>query len=378
MTILQTSAFWAAALVVLGGLGSARADAPTLKDIGVVQRPVTVIAPPAPTDFSVTAWVDQDDLTYAPGENLTVFARASADAYLTILDIGTSGAVHIIFPNAYQQDNFVKAGQTVAIPGRNARFDFKVGGPEGTEVLKVIATSKPGPVLRETPMAEVGPFARVVGDGETIAKDIRVTLRETQENLFAEYHKIIRIAAPQPVRVGMNVTPPPAPSALPVGGEISAAPAVVAAAPVALPDGFDLEISAPRAVYRPGEPIALDVYAERACNLTLINLGSSGASRILFPNGYAPTARIQGGVVTRIEGPSPAESYIVTGPAGIDTVVGVCLEDGLTPLTVAPDFSREPYPSVGDKATVSKDIAVTLARADVAIGYDAFALMVRP
>lgn len=66
--------------------------------------------------------------------------KVEKDAYVTVLDVGTSGKVHVIFPNRFQKDNRVAAGQVIKIPDPRADFAFEVQGPAGTELIKVIAT----------------------------------------------------------------------------------------------------------------------------------------------------------------------------------------------------------------------------------------------
>jgi hypothetical protein len=69
-----------------------------------------------------------------------VFFRATRDCYLTLLNIGTSGKLTVLFPNTEQRDNFIVAGRIYQIPSPEAEFGFQLQGPPGLEKLKAIAT----------------------------------------------------------------------------------------------------------------------------------------------------------------------------------------------------------------------------------------------
>ncbi len=166
----------------------------TARDLSVEQRPIAQLPASPQTNLSVTAWVDQRDETYRVGENLYLNVRASQDAYITVLDVGTSGKVHIIFPNDYQQDNRVRAGQTVRIPGKQASFDLRVGGPAGHELIKVIATTGPKPLFNPYDLIEAAPFREYNKDAMGASKDLSVVLREQHSQGWAQYDKVIRVS----------------------------------------------------------------------------------------------------------------------------------------------------------------------------------------
>lgn len=163
------------------------------KDLAVVQRPMANLKPPRPSSLNLSAWVDHEDNTYAIGENVVLSVTSKRDAYLTIVDVGTSGRTIIIFPNQYQTDNFIRAGETIQIPSRSADFDFQVSGPVGTELIKVIGTLDREPLFDANETEPVGPFKAVKGRAPGIAKDLNVVLRQPRHREWASYNKIIRI-----------------------------------------------------------------------------------------------------------------------------------------------------------------------------------------
>lgn len=77
---------------------------------------------------------------YHIGDKIVICFRASNDCYLTLLNIGTSGKLTILFPNALHQNNFIRANQTYRIPDADYGFEYQLQGPAGIETLKAIAT----------------------------------------------------------------------------------------------------------------------------------------------------------------------------------------------------------------------------------------------
>ena len=81
---------------------------------------------------------NQDE--YQIGEMITFFINVEEDCFLTILDINPGGEITVLFPNKYQKNNFVRAGETIQIPPKDKKFDLKVNPPHGEERLKAVAT----------------------------------------------------------------------------------------------------------------------------------------------------------------------------------------------------------------------------------------------
>ena len=83
--------------------------------------------------------------------SLQLEVSASADSYLTIVDVDSEGGVNLLFPNNYQQntfvtDGFVRAGQTVLIPdslkpGNRAGFYWDYSPPKGTDTVRVFTST---------------------------------------------------------------------------------------------------------------------------------------------------------------------------------------------------------------------------------------------
>jgi hypothetical protein len=94
-----------------------------------------------------------------PGEprtaenSLQLEVRASADCYLTIVDIDSEGGINVLFPNATQGEDFypegrIRGGETVLIPdslasGNRARFFLDYGPPSGLDTIRAFASVSP-------------------------------------------------------------------------------------------------------------------------------------------------------------------------------------------------------------------------------------------
>ena len=131
--------------------------------------------------LQVEATVDRGERgVYKAGEVVQLSVEVSEDAYLWIYDTGTSGKVHRIFPNRFDEDNFVRAGAPVSIPGADAEYELEVSHPRGRELLTVIATKSDSPLVDHLidPAPTSGtPFA-ALGMAASVAKDISVSLRD--------------------------------------------------------------------------------------------------------------------------------------------------------------------------------------------------------
>ena len=111
------------------------------------------IANPAPA-FEVELWtaaksaaatrdvgtVSKKNAKYRVGEKIAVSIRASRRCYLTLLNIGTSGKLTVLYPNTLHRDNVLEAGKEVRIPGEGDGFEWEILGPPGVERLKAVAT----------------------------------------------------------------------------------------------------------------------------------------------------------------------------------------------------------------------------------------------
>lgn len=136
----------------------------------------TVPAGAAPTpagarDIKVAAKSD-----YRVGDKIVVRFRSSRDCHLTLLNVGTSGKLTILFPNALHRDNRIRADQDYEIPGPDYGFEYQLQGPPGVEKLKAVATVEDIALLESSFDADGG-FFRTVAPA-TGARDIAVVRKK--------------------------------------------------------------------------------------------------------------------------------------------------------------------------------------------------------
>src|ERR1700754_2788851 len=82
-----------------------------------------------PGTLAIATLLDHADATYGVGETLRMAVKANEDAYVTVFNVGTSGKVTQLFPNGYQADNRIRAGQVLEVPSASSDSRIKVGGP---------------------------------------------------------------------------------------------------------------------------------------------------------------------------------------------------------------------------------------------------------
>lgn len=157
-----------------------------LKDLTAEQRAFTRIARlPANVTarMTVSAWVDRADATYAPGDGVTVFVKADRDAFITVLDIGTSGRVNVMFPNVAQPDSRVDAHRVLRIGSSSTDARLRVHGPAGLDVITVIASAHPLDLVALAESDAVGPFRVLHASSSAVAARILASLSRAHDSV---------------------------------------------------------------------------------------------------------------------------------------------------------------------------------------------------
>jgi hypothetical protein len=101
--------------------------------------------------LTVKVWTERK--VYKKDEYITINVEGNHDFYGRIVNIGSSGRVIQLLPNAYRQLHHFQGGQRYQIPGPGDRFSLKVTPPFGQERIVVYASETPMGVL---PMAPAG------------------------------------------------------------------------------------------------------------------------------------------------------------------------------------------------------------------------------
>ncbi|MBU6454508.1 MAG: DUF4384 domain-containing protein [Cyanobacteria bacterium REEB67] len=137
---------------------TAKSTTPKGKTATIVQKgPSTVSAAPgkAQSDAVIQAWLNKGGKhpNYKDGEKMQVCVKANKDCNIVIYDFDGKGTLTQIFPNEFQKEAAVRAGETVTIGGDNSSFDFQVALADGaarqTERLFIFAY----PAKEEAPLS---------------------------------------------------------------------------------------------------------------------------------------------------------------------------------------------------------------------------------
>jgi hypothetical protein len=89
-------------------------------------------------DFDLLLISDRSDYKV---NDLPVFTiKSKENCNLTLINVDASGEGTVIFPNKFQQDNFLPAGKEVQFPGSSAPFQFRLKDP-GTETVIAICNA---------------------------------------------------------------------------------------------------------------------------------------------------------------------------------------------------------------------------------------------
>ena len=108
--------------------------------------PAVPVAAPPPAPEAPRALLDTPrgpHPTYRAGESLTLQVRPTADAYVYCYYQDAEGTVARIFPNRFQPDAFVHAGNLVQIPPGNAgAFDIRFDKAGGREAVACLAADR--------------------------------------------------------------------------------------------------------------------------------------------------------------------------------------------------------------------------------------------
>lgn len=113
--------------------------------------PEVTTPPPQPstTTGKLTLKLVSSTTRYRVGEMVSFEAESDHECDLTVIDIGASGTVAVLFPNAYQQKNTLKAGRTIRIPDTSSPFQIKVSKPPGQERVIGICRTEKQPLFKE-------------------------------------------------------------------------------------------------------------------------------------------------------------------------------------------------------------------------------------
>jgi hypothetical protein len=164
---------------LLAAAGPLAAEGPVLKEMVVVNTESANM---------LRVEVDHANHFYKVGETMTVTVKPEKSCYLYLLYYGAGGKVACLFPNQYQQDNFVQGGATVQVPAADAKFQITCRPPCGRELLLALGTEKPMEALPQKQMTK-GPITLVE---QATRKEMVAEMKQTPRRDWAEARIEIR------------------------------------------------------------------------------------------------------------------------------------------------------------------------------------------
>ena len=141
-------------------------------------RVETRAAPPPPTPpgdapAGFKLWTEKT--RHKVGDTMKVLFQADRNGYVTLVNVGTSGRITILYPNAYAPNHAVKAGQAYSVPAPGDPYDLTLSGPEGVELVYAVFTTMPTRFVDANFTKDA--FTTVNDKAEEFTRDINVALK---------------------------------------------------------------------------------------------------------------------------------------------------------------------------------------------------------
>ena len=111
---------------------------------------------------------------YRMGEPVSLYASAEVACYLTLVNVGSSGQVRVLLPNAAQPQNLLPAGQTVVFPVAGSNLELTPVGPAGVETVVAVCSTDNQPVFPAGLSYGQSGFAALAGGREAVSRDLSV------------------------------------------------------------------------------------------------------------------------------------------------------------------------------------------------------------
>lgn len=111
---------------------------------GVRFEPRAIVVNPAPS-FGVSVSLDKPGNvpSYAVGERISISVRSDRDAYVYLYSLQPDGSVTQILPNRFDDENYLRGGETRTYPPRDAGYVFNVEAPTGLSRVVAVASLRP-------------------------------------------------------------------------------------------------------------------------------------------------------------------------------------------------------------------------------------------
>jgi hypothetical protein len=131
--------------------------------------PPALVRPIQSEDLVLTSDAD----SYHVGDSPVFTIVAPRDCFLTLSDLDEKGVGTVLLPNAYQQDNRVRAGVPIQFPGNNAPFKYRMKDP-GTETIVAVCAASASGGDRITHDFQKSKFTEIQNYDDVLGKSIAI------------------------------------------------------------------------------------------------------------------------------------------------------------------------------------------------------------
>lgn len=164
------------------GIAQEQANATFYIELEAASSTTTPAPPPEGTRVDddgvrIKLWANKP--RFKVGDTLTLSFEANRDAYVTLVNVGTSGALTILFPNRFSGGHAVKAKTVYTIPGPDDNYEMALSGPPGTELIYALVTLKPVQFLDTDFSRTPQIFQSVTRGAVTFTRDINAVAKKT-------------------------------------------------------------------------------------------------------------------------------------------------------------------------------------------------------
>lgn len=103
-----------------------------------------------PKDFPIEIFTVDGKRAYAGGETIAFRVRSTQEAHIAVLCHQNDGTTVVLFPNKYSSNTLIPANKAIDIPGTHkSGFEIEIGPPFGSDVVEVIACTKPSELHKQ-------------------------------------------------------------------------------------------------------------------------------------------------------------------------------------------------------------------------------------
>lgn len=274
-------------------LAGATLAAPELSPQGIIVNPI-------PTDLQVRVWVNKDPAktgnpVYQIGERIQVSVQVNQEAYVYIFSVKSTGEIGLILPNAFDQNNLLRAGETRTFPpATGARYSLDVGGPEGQDRVLAVASRQP---LSLAQIANIQTGQVNVQGADNLARALSIVVTPLPERDWVSNVAffIVGRAAVTPVQPVQPATGTLSVNSNPSGAQVLVEGRVVGSTPLNLvlrPGRVDLELRLggyqvfrTSAQIRPGETTVINANLTPVVQEGLLQISSNPPGAQVLVNG---------------------------------------------------------------------------------------------